>query len=221
MSNEIDVIIDSNERAQSPFVYDAVCDHGYVSDVVVRDLPVADIEIQNVGFERKAPADLLASLNSDRMDSQLSRLDQRYDSAYILIDGTMHDIEFLTGSDGMFKSVLAFIAAATARDGSGVDAVIPCGETEHLVDLAIRLASKTGAEYSSEFEPDIPTDPDAPTAQLIYRCVDGIGPQTAEVVYEAYPTVSDLACNATQEELTSLEGIGQSKAAKLAEVFGI
>lgn len=214
-----DVVVDSNEDAQSPFVTAAVESHRDVSSVTVESLPAADIELGGIGFERKTPTDFLSSMTGDRLSKQLDALDERYDVAYILIDGTLYDLYSVASSERLYQAAVAAIASYTARDGSGVEAVIPTGTTNELVELAVALTAKHHSNSSHAFVPSVPTGTDEPTTKFIYRCIDGVGPTVADRLYEKYTSVEELLERGTIDELSSLKGIGDVKAERIRNTF--
>jgi ERCC4-type nuclease len=104
------------------------------------------------------------------------------------------------------------MASVTARYGTPV---IPCSDRRRLVDFAIRLGRKHVEEPSRRPLPmgSVPSRSE-PTAKRMYGCIEGIGPELADALYEAYPTVAELVA-ADREALTAVEGIGEMRARRI------
>lgn len=192
-------------------VVEAFRTHPDVADVTVRRLDAGDVVAAGVGFERKTVADYLGSAmgrsGSDLAD-QVRRMTETYDQSYVLVEGTLADLEAFW-PDVPATSVRGSLASITARYGV---AVIPCGDPERLVDVAVRIARKHVEEPSPQPLGDsaVPAR-DVPTAKKMYGCIDGIGPGTAEALYEQFPTVESLVA-AAEADILAIEGVGPVRA---------
>ncbi|MDL5362600.1 helix-hairpin-helix domain-containing protein [Halalkalicoccus sp. NIPERK01] len=196
----------------------AVRDHPDVEVVEVTRLPAGDVAIGEVGIERKTLRDYIGSTmgraGPDLRD-QVGRLRTRYDHPYVLLEANLADLETLrTGVSG--AELHGSMASIIARTGVPV---MPCGDRERLVDLAVRLGWKHVEEPSARRLPaGAITARDEPTAKRMYGCIEGIGPELAGTLYEAYPSVSALA-EASVEELLALEGIGEARARRIVRAL--
>jgi len=141
------------------------------------------------------------------------RLNEAYAHTYVLLESELP----ADGDEGVpAAAVRGSVASITARLGTPV---IPCSDTARLVDLAVRLGRKHVEEPSTRGLPAGPvTAFDAPTAKRMDGCIDGIGPNTADRLYEAYPSVVDLGA-ASPEELTAIDGIGPKRADAVYSAF--
>lgn len=215
---KVDVIVDVHET--DPSVAAAVVSHPEVENYTLdQELPAADLEIEGIGFERKTVSDYVGSMKGKRLDSQTRKMNQRYEVAYILVDGDMAETRnvFKTDMDG--NSIRGSWASLTARDDSGIRAVIPCSNNELLVDMAIRLTRKHIEDSDREFIPMEPTEPNAPTAKKMYAQIPGVGPKMAGTLYDKYPAVIDLIREASHESLQQIEGVGPTTASKIMDAF--
>lgn len=211
--------IDLNELQDSLKVPDAFDAHPDVDSIDMSErLPAGDIELLGVGFERKTISDYVASMEDGRIDEQVVKLSQVYDESYILVEGD------LAGTENMFSgmsgtSIRGSMASVTARD-NGVNAVIPCSTIELLADMATRLARKHVEESDKKYLPthDL-QDNDAPVEMKMYACIDGVGPETAESLYEKYPVPAFLCKMSSVEKLTEIDGIGEKTAKKVLVAF--
>ncbi|WP_247002348.1 ERCC4 domain-containing protein [Halosolutus gelatinilyticus] len=202
------VTVDDREPAG---VAAAVRAHPDVSGVAVDRLSAGDLAVDAVGIERKTLRDfvngVMARSGPDLYD-QAARLGEAYDHAYVLVEGDFDDLEALnTGVDP--AAIRGSMASITARLSIPV---IPCTDRARLVDYAIRLARKHVEEPSARRLPvgAVPSKRE-PTTKRMYGCIDGIGPELAAALYEAYPTIEALL-EATPEDLTAIDGIGETRA---------
>ncbi|MFC6903852.1 helix-hairpin-helix domain-containing protein [Halalkalicoccus tibetensis] len=76
-----------------------------------------------------------------------------------------------------------------------------------------RATSSTGTERKG-YPVERPYARNEPTAKRMYGCIEGIGPELAERLYEAHPSVAALS-GASIEELCALEGIGEARARRI------
>lgn len=189
--------------------------HSDVREIHPEHLPAGDLDIAGVGFERKTVSDYVSSLQEGRIDEQTTKLDQYYERAYILVDGDLVETNspFRSGMDP--ASIRGSMAALTAREDSGVHAVIPVSNTALLFDMAVRLARKEIEVTEDNYLPTGDVDTSHPTALQQYGCLPGIGPAMAERIYEEYPSMTDFVRQATIEDLMDIEGIGRSTAMKI------
>lgn len=212
----VEVVIDVHEP---PEITGAIDSHPDVEHYSFAELPAADIEVEGIGFERKTVSDYINSLKKGRIDSQTRKLAQRYEVAYILIDGDTSETEnpFKSSMDG--GSVRGSWASLTAREDSGVHSVIPCSNPALLADTAIRHARKHIEESDREFIPTDATEPDAPTALKMYMQIDGVGPSMAQTLYDEFPTIQDFVVKGNYETLQDLDGIGEKTAITIIDAF--
>lgn len=199
-------------------VVDAVRDHPDVEEVTVRRLDAGDIVVASTAVERKTLRDYVSSAmgraGSD-LEDQVGRMAERYDHAYVLLEGDMGDLEELRTGIAP-EAIRGSMASITARSGA---CVVPCSDRRRLVDYAIRLGRKHVEGPSARPLPagSLPSRRE-PTAKRMYACIEGIGPELAGALYEAYPTVAELAA-ASREDLTDVPGIGDERARTIVTVL--
>lgn len=209
------VAVDDREPAG---VVRALRDHPEVSEVTVRRLAAGDVSVGDVGFERKTPTDFVRSAmgrtGTDLRD-QLTRMRESYEHAYLLLEGEFGDAEAAVPG---FSSAAVRGAAASLMARTGTP-VVPCGSQERLVDFAVRVGRKHAEEPGARpLEPGAVTSRREPTPKRMYGCIEGIGPEMAARLYEAYPTVADIAA-ATPEDLRELDGVGEARARAIRRAF--
>lgn len=211
----VSVTVDDREPAS---VVAALRSHADVDAVEVRRLDAGDLVFDDVAIERKTAGDYVQSAmgrTGSDLREQVRRMVEAFDHAYVLVEGDLADVE--ASSPGVSgASVHGSMASITARLGVPV---IPCGDAERLVDVAVRLARKHTEEPSPRPLPSgaVPSRAE-PTAKRIYGCIDGIGPTTAEALYDSFPTVESLV-TASEEELLGVDGIGPKRAAAIDDAL--
>jgi len=211
----VSAVVDDREPSA---VAAALRDHADVDAVEVRRLGAGDIVVRDVAFERKTCDDYLQSTigraGSD-LESQVRQMNEAYHHSYVLLEGDLREVE--SRRPGVpDASVRGTVASITARFGTPV---IPCGDGDRLVDVAVRLARKHTEDPSARALPNgAVTSKTEPVAKRMYGCIEGVGPGTAETLYEAFPTVQSLAA-ATEEELMAVEGVGPKRAASIYDAF--
>lgn len=204
----LSVVVDDREP---PGVATALRAHADVESVTVRRLAAGDVAAGDVGVERKTSGDYLGSTlgrGGTDLESQVRKLIESYAHGYVLLEADLAGIE--ANRPGVAPaSVRGSIASITARFGVPV---IPCGDRERLVDLAVRLARKHAEEPSvRQLSPGAVPNQDEPIATRIYGCIEGVGPTTAAALHDAYPTVESLL-GATKEDLLAVDGVGPVRA---------
>lgn len=211
----VTVLVDNREP---PSVAARFREHPDVTAVEVHRLAAGDVAVGPVGIERKTPGDYLSSAlgrTGTDLEAQIQQLAEVYDYAYVLLEGTLADVE--AHWPGVAdESVRGSLASITARQGVPV---IPCGDAERLVDVAVRFGRKhTEAPGTRSLDPGAVPVRGEPVAERMYGCIEGIGPTTAEALYEAFPTVESLLA-ATESDLQAVEGVGPERAAAVHEAF--
>lgn len=224
----LSVVVDDREP---PAVAEAVRAHADVDAAESRRLAAGDLVMGDVGVERKTLSDYVNTLlgrSSPDLYDQVRRLSEAYPHSYVLLESELpadvderrssaHRTSSGDGDEGVPASAVRGSAASiTARFGTPV---IPCSDLDRLVDMAVRLGRK---HVEAPSTPTLPngsvTALDAPTPKRMYGCIDGVGPDTAGRLYEAYPAVVDLAA-ASPEELMRIDGIGPKRADAIYAAF--
>ncbi len=228
------VVVDDREPAG---LVAAVRAHPDVESVEVRRLAAGDLVVRGVGFERKTPADYVGSAlgrTGPDLEEQVRKLTEAYEHAYVLVEGDIVDVERAAGADvGAVTSPASDAGRqrATGVPGTSVRGsmasitarfevpVIPAGDRERLVDVAVRLGRKHTEDPSTRPLPTgAVTGRREPTPKRMYGCIDGIGTGTAGTLYEAFPTVEALLA-ASMEDLLAVEGVGPKRAEAIYEAL--
>lgn len=208
-----EVVVDDREPTA---LVEAVRAHDDVTRVAVRRLAAGDLVMGEVGVERKTLDDYTnALIGRSRPDlyDQISRLSDAFTHSYVLLEDQLP----ADGDEHVpAVAIRGSVASITARLGTPV---IPCSDRERLVDLAVRLGRKHVEAPSTPALPQSSvTTLDAPTAKQMYGCIDGIGPDTADRLYEAFPAVADVL-SATRAELMDVDGVGAKRADAIYTAF--
>ena len=216
MKQKVSVKVDIHEPEQ---ITGAVATHDDVEEYSIGSDFHADILVEGVAFERKSVSDYVKSLKEDRLKDQTRRMGEVYEHAYILIDGDMSETDSPFKSDMNGTSIRGSWASMTAREDSGVHAVIPCSNPSMLADMAIRLARKHVEESDETFVPSPATEPDASTTTMMFACINGVGPKMAETLSDEFDSISDFMDRADYEMLQDIEGVGPKTATRILEAF--
>lgn len=209
------VTVDDREPAS---VVAAVRDHPDAVEIAVERLPAADLVVGSVGLERKTLRDYVngvAGRAGPDLREQVERMAAYYDHAYVLLESDFRAIESSRTALSP-AAIYGSMASITARQGTPV---IPCTDLRGLVDFGIRLGRKHAEEPSSRRLPvgSVPSRRE-PTAMRMFACIEGIGPELAAALYEAFPTVAELVA-ASRADLTAVEGIGETRARRIQTVL--
>lgn len=229
MPQEIDVVVDVREP---PELLDAFERHPDVASVTFSTLPTADIVIGEIGFERKTPSDFASSMTDrdEHLRNQIAKMTEAFDVSYVLVEGEMLDFSTFAHTGVNPASVRGFAASVEMRHGVRVhfcSAPDPSEryresfESQHdlLVDTAVRLARKaTEDETSSVLRVDSASGLDAPFMERFWGLIDGVGPKTATVLADAFPTV-ESALRASTDDLEALDGVGPKTAETIRETL--
>ncbi len=207
------VVVDDREPT---IVVDAVRTHTDVDTIEIHRLDAGDIVIGEVGIERKTLRDYASTLlgrSTPDLYDQVRRLNEAFAHPYVLLEDELP-------ADGDERvpaaAVRGSVASITARFETPV---IPCSDLPRLVDLAVRLGRKHVEDPSTPvLPPGSVTTLDAPIPKRMYGCIEGIGPETADRLFEAYPTVADIVAS-SPEELMTVDGIGPTRANAIYSAF--
>lgn len=216
----VKAVLDIHEPEE---LHDELLAHGDVDDVKLAPLAAADIVVEGVGFERKTMPDYASSLVEGRLDDQTDKLGEAYPHAYVLVDDDMADTERLKHSNLKPSSLRGHMASLTARDDSGVHAVVPCSETALLADYAVRLARKHTEDPVSSRPvlrgEDIGTD--EPAGKRQWACLPNIGPELADRLWQQFgsPVWFVRTRVDTVNELRAVDGIGEERAGDIADAL--
>lgn len=211
-----EAIVDYTEPPQVREALEACAD---VRDVLIGDLPAGDIVIGDVGFERKTPEDYASSITDRRIDTQTDKMGRSFDNAYVLIEGNVADFKALTHTSMRASSLRGHMASLTAREGSGVNGVIPCSDLHTLADMAVRLARKHHEEPTPPTLPPDDMDDDVSTLVKIVAQTPGIGGQTARRIAAEFPSVPLLISAIEEGAIDSIDGVGPKTKEELREAF--
>jgi ERCC4-type nuclease len=185
--------------------------HDDIEDFDIMELASADIVVGGIGFERKTPSDYASSLVEGRLTEQVVALTEAFPQAYILIEGSASDFDSLSHTNINPASLRGSTASVMAR--YGVPVVFVEGSTM-LIDYAVRLGRKHNEDPSSSYLPGSDVGVDEPVTKRIYGTLDGVGPERAESLYDAYPALTEIM----EEDVSgvaSVENIGQKTAERI------
>lgn len=209
------VVVAVDDREPTTVV-ETIRTHPDVDGIEVHRLVAGDVVVGDVGVERKTLGDyvnaLIGRTGPDLYD-QVHRLNGAYTHSYVLLEDELP-------ADGDESVPAAAVRGSAASITARLETpVIPCSDLDRLVDMAVRLGRKHAEDPST---PALPrgsvTALDAPTPKRMYGCIDGIGSDTADRLYDTYPTVAEIVA-ASPEELMAIEGVGPNRADAIHSAF--
>ena len=209
------------------------------TDVIVSPLDTADLmfigkmkgEQVKVGIElKKAPSDLMGSLRDGRLMTQLPRLTQEYDMAYLYLIGDHTKVDFQSGKlkekvrGGRWgESAFSFhyLNSIYTRFEASGGRIREVQATNHLV---ISILSLMRFWRKEEHQEEVFYRKrhkfldwqllDSPLMEMYERM--GIGIKRAKVLADEYPSLHSLTM-CTPQELMELDGFGRKTVDKVLE----
>jgi ERCC4-type nuclease len=207
----VDVTVDVHEPTS---IIERVSEHEDVESFTVGALDSGDIVIEGVAFERKTPSDFASSMteSDNRLRDQISRMLTEHDNVYVLVEGSITDFDYLTHTNVKGASLRGYTASIEARQGVSVKF---CGTEEILVDMAVRLARKHIEDPSKRLKVDSSVTKDEPVVKRMVACVDGVGPDMADRLYEQFDSIPSLLEAAQNGSLEDVDGVGEKTATNI------
>ena len=209
------------------------------TDVVVTPLDTADLmfmakmkdEKVSVGFElKKAPSDLMASLRDGRLITQLPRMTEEFDMAYLVTVGDSERIDLSSGKIeekvkggkwGASSFSYHYLNSIMTRFEASGGRVRHVRDTEHLVALIMSIMrfwkkeNHTEEVFYRKRHKFIDWKLlDNPLMEMYERM--GIGIKRAGLLANKYPTL-ELLVIADTKELMALEGFGKRTVDKVMD----
>lgn len=212
---KVDATVDVHEPTS---VVEAVMEHDEVESLELDDLDSGDIVVEGTAFERKTPSDFASSMleSDNRLRDQVQRMVEQHDNVYVLVEGSLTDFDYLTHTNVEPQSLRGFAASIEARNGVGVKF---CDTENLLVDMAVRLARKHTEDPSRELRVQSSVETDAPVVKRMVACVDGVGADTADEIYEQYDSIPMLLDAIGNDELDSVNGVGPKTAENIEKAL--
>lgn len=207
----IRVVVDDRERPSG--VPDALKRLGAL--VEFRVLEVGDYVVSpRCAVERKQRGDFLSSLYSGRLFDQASRLRETYERPVLIVEGDFPEILRETSSPRALWGALATLAFQF-----DLTLFFTAGG-EQTADLIFELAVRENvARPKGPFVKRKPKSKALEPLQLsLVSMLPGIGPKLADRALRRFGTVRRVF-SASIAELASVDGIGRSKAERVAKVL--
>jgi len=182
----------------------------------VRPTPTEDI----VGFERKAIADLVGSVQSGRIFKQISRMKKIFQINYLVISGNKNEYEsqlrFARKNLRInWNAIHGALASFTVKERINV---LWFPDDTTLIDVVYRISTKISeGKYSAAREMSPKYERFNPQNSLIV--VPGINATMATRLLKHFGSMRGI-CLATTEDLQSVEGIGPTIAKELHDFLG-
>lgn len=210
MSETVTITIDIHEPAA---LHDYVDSHDDIEDWKLAELPAGDLSFGPVGFERKTMEDYISSLTKGRLKEQAIKMSQRYEYAAILVEGDMFDTNTVQYTNIPPTAIRGSMASFTMRNDVPV---FCCSDMELLVDYAVRLARKYVEDETGFIPKSKVTGSNVPVTKKVFGCLDGVGVERADLMYDEVQSVEDAAAM-EEEDWRQIDGIGRELAKSIVE----
>lgn len=169
---------------------------------------------KRVGVEYKTVPDFVNSIIDGRLLAQLRKLKERFERPLIIVEG---EENIYTQRNIHPNAIRGMIATITIGYGIPVIMTKNCKETAAL--LAI-IAKREQEAEQSDFNPHANRKPISTTKlqEYITSALPGVGSGLAKPLLEKLGSVKNIM-NATEDELTSVDKIGEKKAKEIRRVL--
>lgn len=179
------------------------------ADVQRLRLPVGDYRADGALVERKTVRDLHLTLAAGRLWGQLGRLRAAEGSPYLLVEGESLDAGPL--------SPAAIRGALLAAGENGVTVVRSESKTDSALWL-YRIACRTARHRGPRDRPLYAQRPKGTTAEAVLAAIPDISTVTARALLARFGSIAAIV-EATDAELSDVNGIGPIRARRLRETF--
>jgi len=171
--------------------------------VIFENLTVADYVIsETIGIERKSVEDLVSSVFDKRFFDQLSRLSESYKEPYILIEGDLSQIRFITTKWKAVNSAL--VSAIIDYDLRVLFSLNKKDSAEVLYKLAEKISAKSN--FRSINLHDKPKFENLKDIQLyVVESLPNVGEKLAKKLLEKFNTIENI-CKASISDLEKALG---------------
>jgi len=213
---EVDVVIDMRESRSDMF--ELFREHNDVASVETEMLDVGDIIVNGeIVFERKSRGDFVSSIKNRRLENQIEAMYDLFgpEKSYVVVETNYEDFEYIPYSQFTPASVYGYIGSISARWQ-----MVPLftSNPENLVDAVTRIGRKHSEDTSRIVrEPiDSPTTKSSDFFERTVLQFTGVGKSKIDPLREKFGSVAELS-NATESQLTTIDGIGSSTAETIIE----
>ncbi len=182
-------------------------------DIKTSTLTVADYQVSSeVAVERKSAQDFAGSIIDKRLYKQARELVENFNKPLLIVEG-----ENLY-SGGLHPNAIRGALASLAVDFS--IPIIPTRSPEDTAAMIYRLAIREQEKNTKEIPLRTERKPLSLQEHQIFiiESLPNVGPVTARKLLEKFKTVQNVI-NASEQELTEVEGIGKIIAQKIREVI--
>lgn len=211
MDKPVTIVVDSREtRAGTATRLEAI--PGVT--VIRKELPSGDYIIgEGVAVERKAAADLVASIMDGRLFEQLAKMTIEHERVVVLVEGNVYETRSAI-SEVALDGALSYLSLLS---GAQVIASPNVGATVRLLHrMAVHI--QHGLGYQIPLRASKPKAPVA-LAQFLVEGLPGVGPTTAMALLERFG--SPLAVfSASKTDLLAVKGVGPKTADVIRAALG-
>ncbi len=180
--------------------------------LIKKHLKLGDYQINNWLIERKTLPDLVLSLCSGRLFSQISRLSESSYNTALLIEGSSHDIATY---DITREALIGAICSISLNFNMPILRSLSQAESAKILYFcATQLNSRETGTISSGRKPKRQKN----RQLFILQSLPQVGPKLAKRLLTHFDSI-EAVFTASVKELTKVEGIGQEKARRIREIL--
>ena len=213
ISPEVELKIFADVREKASGVIKELVDMGI--SISLQTLEVGDYLLSTrVGVEYKKVPDFVDSMVDGRLLEQIKSMKQNFERPIIIIEG---DEDIYTQRKMHPNAIRGMLATITVSYG------MPVVQTKNAKETAALMAVIAKREQDPEFREFNPHGSRKPMTlkeqqEYIVSSLPGVGPILAKPLLERFGTIKNFV-NATDEELQSVEKIGEKKAKEIQRVL--
>ena len=185
-------------------------------EVETSKLELGDFIVGNIVIERKSADDFISSIIDRRLNNQILNLTFNFDKVIIAVTG---DFELAIAKRDITPSIIpAGLASAIVRVENGKSLNVLYFESDYHFALFLKKLDEKYKEPMREFEVHKIKIPEGKEPIYVLASIPGLGPKKAESILKKFETLKNVA-NASVEELTEVQGVGEKLATKIFQIF--
>ena len=173
-------------------------------------LSVGDIEVDNIIYEHKKPADFISSIYDGRLFRQIKEMKNNYDHCYILVSGTISEI--MESPKIQYNSMMAAITSCFVRGCP----IIFCDNYETLCGVVKVLSEKLN-DGKSRTIPIEKSSIEDDQLRLICQ-LPGVGEKSGQALLDRFGSPIDVF-GASRDEIIKIKGIKEKTYNKIQKVL--
>ena len=193
----------------------------YIDSMSIKTLESGDIATADgkLGIERKSPSDFISSLFKGRLHKQLYELKQNYETALLVVEG-YNGMEDCMASNPQIPPTTIIGASTFSLSRFNVPIQFVGHFYEPFVCSIInKLYDGKTQRYSTDYTPTRRTATKDEHQLNIIMGIPGISKTIGKTLLDHSNNSITKLCSLSEEELTSIPGIGKKRAKLIQEIL--